>query len=136
MKAAKRGQDLRVDMPAIGPRTVAEAARAGLAGIAVGAGSTLILDRERTVEAADRLGLVLLGVAAAGERGSLMDAAGRAASLWLIAGEESGDQLGAKLMRALRARSAGTAVRFDGRRRAGHGGGGAAEPVPAWPTSP
>jgi UDP-2,3-diacylglucosamine hydrolase len=63
VKAAKRGQDLRVDMPAIGPRTVAEAARAGLSGIAVGAGSTLILDRESTVEAADRLGLALLGVA-------------------------------------------------------------------------
>jgi hypothetical protein len=67
VKAAKRGQDLRVDMPAIGPRTVAEAARAGLGGLAVGAGSTLILDRDGTVEAADRLGLALLGVATTSE---------------------------------------------------------------------
>jgi hypothetical protein len=67
VKAAKRGQDLRVDMPAIGPRTVAEAARAGLGGLAVGAGSTLILDRDGTVEAADRLGLALLGVAPTSE---------------------------------------------------------------------
>ena len=32
IKAAKRGQDLRVDMPTIGPRTVLEAAQAGLVG--------------------------------------------------------------------------------------------------------
>ncbi|MGO4571724.1 LpxI family protein [Microvirga sp. 2TAF3] len=62
IKAAKRGQDLRVDMPAIGPRTVAEAARAGLSGIAVGAGSTLILDQEITLALADRLGLFLTAV--------------------------------------------------------------------------
>lgn len=62
LKAAKRGQDLRVDMPAIGPRTVAEARRAGLAGIAVGAGSTLVLDRAETVRAADRAGLFVVSV--------------------------------------------------------------------------
>ena len=49
IKAAKRGQDLRVDMPAIGPRTVVEAARAGLSGIAIGAGSTLVLDQDETL---------------------------------------------------------------------------------------
>jgi UDP-2,3-diacylglucosamine hydrolase len=59
VKAAKRGQDLRVDMPAIGPQTLVEAARAGLSGIAIGAASTLILDREETIRTADRLGLFL-----------------------------------------------------------------------------
>jgi DUF1009 family protein len=59
VKAAKHGQDLRVDMPAIGPRTIREAARAGLSGLAVGAASTLILDREETIRIADRLGLYL-----------------------------------------------------------------------------
>lgn len=63
VKAAKRGQDLRVDMPAIGPRTVTEAARAGLTGIAVGAGSTFILDREITFAMANRLGLSIASVA-------------------------------------------------------------------------
>jgi DUF1009 family protein len=62
IKAAKAGQDLRVDMPAIGPRTVAEAARAGLSGIAVGAGSTLVLEQEKTLALADRLGLFLVAV--------------------------------------------------------------------------
>ncbi|QFU16418.1 LpxI family protein [Microvirga thermotolerans] len=62
IKAAKRGQDLRVDMPAIGPRTVTEAARAGLSGIAVGAGSTLILEQEKTLRLADAHGLFLIAV--------------------------------------------------------------------------
>lgn len=62
IKAAKRGQDLRVDMPTIGPRTVTEAAKAGLAGIAVGAGSTFVLEQEETLRTADRLGLFLMAV--------------------------------------------------------------------------
>jgi DUF1009 family protein len=62
IKAAKRGQDLRVDMPTIGPRTVTEAAKAGLAGIAIGAGSTFVLEQEETLRAADRLGLFLVAV--------------------------------------------------------------------------
>ena len=62
IKTAKRGQDLRVDLPAIGPRTVLEAHRAGLAGIAVGAGSTLIINQERTIAEADRRGLFLIGI--------------------------------------------------------------------------
>ena len=62
IKAAKRGQDLRVDMPAIGPRTIAMAARAGLSGVAVGTGSTLVADQRGTIAAADRLGLFLLTV--------------------------------------------------------------------------
>ena len=62
IKAAKRGQDLRVDMPTIGPRTVIEAAKAGLSGIAVGAGSTFVLEQEKTLHMADRLGLFLVAV--------------------------------------------------------------------------
>ena len=62
VKAAKSGQDLRVDMPAIGPRTVIHASRAGLSGIAVGAGSTLVINRDETVALADRFGLFVLGI--------------------------------------------------------------------------
>ncbi|WP_112664129.1 LpxI family protein [Microvirga flavescens] len=62
VKAAKRGQDLRVDMPAVGPRSVIEAARAGLSGIAIGAGSTLVLNEEVTLRTADRLGLFFTAV--------------------------------------------------------------------------
>lgn len=74
VKTAKDGQDLRVDLPTIGPRTVARAAAAGLLGIAVGAGKTLIIDPERTVREADRRGLFLLGLD--GELGEGSDDAG------------------------------------------------------------
>jgi UDP-2,3-diacylglucosamine hydrolase len=62
IKAAKRGQDLRVDMPTIGTRTIAEAAKAGLSGIAIGAGSTFVLEQEETLRTADRLGVFLVAV--------------------------------------------------------------------------
>lgn len=62
VKMPKQGQDLRVDLPAVGPRTFVRAAKAGLRGVAVASGVTLVLDREETVRTADRLGLFLLGV--------------------------------------------------------------------------
>jgi UDP-2,3-diacylglucosamine hydrolase len=58
-KAPKPGQDLRVDMPALGPETVRRAAAAGLAGIVWQAGGALVLDRAATVAAADAAGLFL-----------------------------------------------------------------------------
>lgn len=61
VKAPKKGQDLRVDLPAIGPETVASAARAGLAGIAVEAGRVLILDRDKVAAQAEKAGLFLFG---------------------------------------------------------------------------
>lgn len=62
VKCAKSGQDRRVDLPAIGPATVDAMAAAGLAGAAVEAGAALILERERTIEAADRARVFLCGI--------------------------------------------------------------------------
>ena len=62
VKVPKPGQEERVDLPTIGPDTVAKAAEAGLAGIAVAAGRVLMAERAATIEAADRHGLFLLGV--------------------------------------------------------------------------
>ncbi len=61
-KSAKPGQDRRMDMPAIGARTVELAAKAGLAGIALGAGAALILERPKVVETADAHGLFVIGI--------------------------------------------------------------------------
>jgi DUF1009 family protein len=61
VKLPKPIQDLRLDMPAIGPATVAAAAAACLAGIAVEAGGTLVADREAVVAAADAAGLWIHG---------------------------------------------------------------------------
>lgn len=62
IKAPKSTQDRRLDMPAIGPRTVEAAARAGLAGIAVVAGSTIIAEPQQVARAADAAKLFVYGI--------------------------------------------------------------------------
>src|ERR1700728_2396390 len=62
MKAPKPGQDRRFDLPSIGPRTIENAARAGLAGIAVTAGSTILAEPAQTIAAADREKIFFVGV--------------------------------------------------------------------------
>jgi DUF1009 family protein len=59
-KTAKQGQDLRIDMPAVGPETVRAVAAAGLAGMVLGAGSTIILEREEVFRLIDGHGLFLI----------------------------------------------------------------------------
>jgi DUF1009 family protein len=61
VKAPKLAQDRRFDLPSIGPDTVLNASRAGLAGIAVVAGGTIIAEPLRLVEAADLNGLFVVG---------------------------------------------------------------------------
>ena len=62
VKAAKHGQDRRFDLPSIGPLTVEGAAQAGLAGIAVVAGGTVVAEPDRLAQAADRAHLFIVGV--------------------------------------------------------------------------
>lgn len=62
VKLRKPGQDRRVDLPTIGMDTLREVAAAGLRGIAVEAGGTLVLGREAMVAEADRLGVFLVGL--------------------------------------------------------------------------
>jgi len=61
-KCAKPHQDLRIDMPTIGPGTVKAAVAAGLAGIAIEAGRVMIAEREETIHAADSAGIFITGV--------------------------------------------------------------------------
>ena len=60
VKAPKAGQDLRADMPTIGPETVAGAAAAGLTGIVLTAGEVILLDPEGTRRLAQDAGITLL----------------------------------------------------------------------------
>ncbi|MFZ2003952.1 MAG: UDP-2,3-diacylglucosamine diphosphatase LpxI [Stellaceae bacterium] len=62
VKIEKPGQETRIDRPTVGPQTVRLAAEAGLAGIAVEAGSTLMIDRDRVVREADAAGLFVIGI--------------------------------------------------------------------------
>jgi DUF1009 family protein len=62
VKAPKPGQDRRIDLPTIGPRTVEEVARAGLAGIAIAAGETIVAEPEAVAKAADKAGVFVIGI--------------------------------------------------------------------------
>jgi DUF1009 family protein len=62
VKAPKSGQDLRFDLPTLGPRTIDGVAAAQLAGIAIVAGRTLVAEPQAMVEAADRAGLFVTGL--------------------------------------------------------------------------
>jgi DUF1009 family protein len=62
VKCAKPGQELRMDLPSIGPGTVTAAHAAGLAGIGVEAERSLVLDLSNVIGEADRLGLFVIGL--------------------------------------------------------------------------
>src|SRR6202521_2117731 len=64
VKAPKSGQDLRFDLPTIGPRTVEGAVAAKLAGIAIVAGNTIVVEPQTVIEAADAAGLFVTGLPA------------------------------------------------------------------------
>ena len=65
VKRPKPGQEMRIDMPVIGPQTVATAAERGLAGIAVAAGNVLVADKAEVIRGANGAGLFVMGVAGA-----------------------------------------------------------------------
>ncbi len=61
VKAPKPGQDLRVDMPTIGPNTIESAVKAGLDGIFVAAQRVLIVNRKETLRLANENDVFLYG---------------------------------------------------------------------------
>ena len=63
VKAPKPGQDLRVDMPALGPDTIDAAKAANLNGIAFDAGQVLLINKETLFAKADASGIFLLAQA-------------------------------------------------------------------------
>jgi DUF1009 family protein len=62
VKTRKPQQDLRFDLPAVGPATVRALESAGCAALAVEAGGTLLLDREELIAVADRAGIAVEGI--------------------------------------------------------------------------
>lgn len=68
VKIAKPGQERRVDLPSVGLDTVGQANAVGLAGIALEAGGSLVIDRAEVVRGADAAGLFVVGVPVPPER--------------------------------------------------------------------
>jgi DUF1009 family protein len=68
VKWPKPGQELRVDMPAVGPNTIAGVVTAGLDGIVVQAGATLAAERQAMIDAADRQSIFIEGLSSGLDR--------------------------------------------------------------------
>jgi UDP-2,3-diacylglucosamine hydrolase len=62
VKTCKPQQDRDLDLPTIGPQTIKLAAETGLAGIAVYAGETLVIDPEEVAEIADKHKMFVVGL--------------------------------------------------------------------------
>lgn len=69
VKRCKPQQDLRFDLPAVGPRTI-ETMKSALASVlAVEAGKSVLLDRQEMIRQADRAGIAVVGISAEGVTG-------------------------------------------------------------------
>ena len=62
VKVSKPGQDLRFDVPVIGPITLQTAAEAGLAAIGVEAGKTLLLEKDKLCALASEHRITIFGL--------------------------------------------------------------------------
>ena len=62
IKVSKPHQDMRFDVPVVGPRTIKALEKVGGGVLAVEAGKVLILDREHTVKLAERYGIKIVGI--------------------------------------------------------------------------
>ena len=62
VKVKKPGQDFRFDLPATGIETITTLASVSGAVLAVEAGQALLFDREKTIAAADKAGIVMVGI--------------------------------------------------------------------------
>ena len=61
IKASKPSQDMRFDVPCVGPDTIRGLAMNGAKCLVVEAGKTIIIDKPETIKLADELGIVILG---------------------------------------------------------------------------
>lgn len=69
VKVAKRGHDMRFDIPVVGAHTLKTLKKARVAVLAVEAGRTILLEREALVQEANRLGLCFTAVATGDDHG-------------------------------------------------------------------
>ena len=61
-KSAKPQQDMRFDVPGIGPDTIDSMIQAGAVALVIEAGRTLVVDREKMVEKADQQGITIVAM--------------------------------------------------------------------------
>lgn len=62
VKVAKRGHDMRFDIPVIGMKSLKSFKKAGISALAIEAGRTILLEREKIVASANKMNLAILAV--------------------------------------------------------------------------
>jgi DUF1009 family protein len=62
VKIAKQGQDMRFDIPVIGPRTIKTLKRARATCLAFRGGKAIFLEKENVIEAANAIGVSIVGI--------------------------------------------------------------------------
>ncbi len=62
IKLRKPNQDMRIDLPTIGIKTIENAHNSGLRGIAIHAGNTLVVDEEKVIKLADKYKMFVVGI--------------------------------------------------------------------------
>ena len=76
LKTASREHDMRADVPTIGLKTIEMLKQHGAKCLAVGAGRTILLDRPKVLEAAERAGIAIVGVGEDGAEAAIGKRAG------------------------------------------------------------
>ena len=100
-KVSKPQQDLRLDLPTIGPDTIEQLHLSGFSGLAIEAEKCIVLDKEEVIRKVNSYNMFLVSRSVPIHK------------IFLIAGEASGDYLGGKLMEDLR-RISPTPIEFCG----------------------
>ena len=62
VKMSKPGQDMRFDVPVVGPGTIKVLNRAGGGVLALEAGRVIILEKEKTIKLAEKYGIKIIGI--------------------------------------------------------------------------
>jgi len=62
IKMSKPGQDMRFDVPVVGPGTIKVLNRAGGGVLALEAGRVIILDKSKTIQLAEKYGIKIIGI--------------------------------------------------------------------------
>ncbi|MGD9638931.1 MAG: lipid-A-disaccharide synthase [Alphaproteobacteria bacterium] len=109
VKLKKPQQENRIDLPTIGIKTVENAAKAGLRGIAIEAFATLIVGQEKVIKKADDLGVFIKSLS----REDIHNAEKKDPRIFIVAGEPSGDLIASRLMKALKEETKGR-IKFAG----------------------
>ncbi len=61
IKVSRPNQDMRFDVPCVGPDTIKDLAKTGGKYLVVEAGKTIIIDKPQTIELADKMGIIIIG---------------------------------------------------------------------------